>query len=164
MANNDPSTTGGLFIGRRPGTGPLRYRTRPAAASAARRRLDAMLAAAILALETLVCLTLWGPLPAGWLWIGSQVDYQTGNVVAGILTAFVGMLITMLMTLAIAMRLDRAWKLVRRASGYEQKRGALDRIFVVAATIAVVAFVIWFIVIEGPGPSFSPSGFVGLGL
>ena len=26
MASNDPSDTGGLFIGRRPGTGPVRYR------------------------------------------------------------------------------------------------------------------------------------------
>jgi hypothetical protein len=123
-----------------------------------------MLAAAILVLETFVCLTLWGPQPAGWLWIGSQVDYQTGNVVAGILTAFIGMILTMLGTLAIAMRLDRAWKIVRRAGGYEQKRGALDRIFVISASIAALAFLIWFIVIEGPGPQFSPAGVAALAL
>lgn len=156
MASNDPTETGGLFIGRRPGTGPLRYRGQPATASAGRRRVDRVLAAAILVLETLLCATLWGPQPAGWLWVGSQVDYQTGNVVLGILTAFAGMLVTIMATLAIAIRLDTAWKLVRRASGYEQKRGALERIFVISMAVAGIGFVVWFILIQGPGPSISP--------
>jgi hypothetical protein len=160
MASNDPTETGGLFIGRRPGTAPLRYRETPVVRSAARRRLDSVLAGMVLVLETLVCLTLWGPQEAGWLWVGSQVDHQTGNVVAGILTAFVGMLVTMMATLAIAMRLDRVWKLVRRAGGYEQKRGALERIFVASGAIAAAAFFIWFLVIEGPSPQFSPAGVV----
>jgi hypothetical protein len=162
MARNDPSTTGGLFIGRRPGTAPLRYRERPARAGAARQRLDAALAAAILVVETLVCVTIWGPQPAGWLWIGSQIDYQTGNVVLGIVSAFVGMILTMLGTIAIAMRLDHAWKLVRRASGFEQKQGALERIVVLSMAIAGIGFIIWFLVLEGPGPAFSPAGFVNL--
>jgi hypothetical protein len=153
---NDPTNTGGLFIGRRPGTAPLRYREEPVRASAARRRLDSALAGLILLGEVLVLATLWGPQPAGWLWVGSQIDYQTGNVVLGIVTAFVGMLLTMLGTLAIAMRLDRAWKLVRRAAGHEQKGGMLERIFVISMLIGGTAFVIWLIVIQGPGPSFSP--------
>jgi hypothetical protein len=157
MASNDPSETGGLFIGRRPGTGPLRYRKKPATAGPTRRRLDRYLAAAILVVETLLCTTLWGPQPAGWLWVGSQVDYHTGNVVLGILVAFAGMLVTMMGTIAIAMRLDRAWKLVRRAGGYEQKEGMLERIFVISMFVAGLAFFFWFFVIQGPGPSFSPS-------
>jgi hypothetical protein len=158
MASNDPSETGGLFIGRRPGTAPLRYRDQPVTASARRRRFDRVLAGAILVLETLLCATLWGPQPAGWLWVGSQVDYQTGNVVLGILVAFVGMLVTIMATLAIAIRLDGAWKLVRRASGYPQKEGALERIFVISMAVAGIGFFIWFLVIQGPGPSFSPGG------
>jgi len=58
MASNDPTDTGGLFIGRRPGTAPLRYRARPERAEGVRRRLDAVLADAILAVETLICMTL----------------------------------------------------------------------------------------------------------
>ena len=152
---NDPTNTGGLFIGRRPGTAPLRYREQPVRASAARRRLDSVLAGLILVAETLVCATMWGPQPAGWLWVGSQVDYQTGNVLLGIVTAFVGMLITMMCTIAITMRLDRGWKLVRRASGHEQKSGMLERIFVVSMVIGGTAFAIWLFVIQGPGPEFS---------
>jgi hypothetical protein len=162
MASNDPSETGGLFIGRRPGTGPVRYRQQPVRAGEARRRFDRLLAGAILAVETLVCATLWGPQPAGWLWVGSQVNYQTDNVVLGILTAFAGMVATMIGTIGIAMRLDRSWKLVRRAGGHPQKSGMLERIFVLSAFVGGSAFAFWFFVIQGPGPSFSPAGVIGM--
>jgi hypothetical protein len=49
MASNDPTETGGLFIGRRPGTAPLRYRASPTPAGPARRRMDAVFAVALLA-------------------------------------------------------------------------------------------------------------------
>jgi hypothetical protein len=157
MASNDPTDTGGLFIGRRPGTAPLRYRKPPMRAGAARRTLDRNLSAVLLAAETLLCLTLWGPQPAIWLWVGSQVDYATGSVTLGICTAFIGMLITLMGTLVIARQIDHAWRLVRRAAGYEQKRGALEWIFVISLAIAGTAFAIWFLILEGPGSTtFSP--------
>jgi hypothetical protein len=135
----------------------VRYRDRkPGDAPPSRRRLDSILAAGILALETLVLATLWGPQPAGWLWIGSHIDYLTGNVALGLLVAFAGMVTTIMLTISIAMRLDRAWKLVRRAAGHDQKDGALERIFVVSMVIGGTAFACWLLVIEGPGPSFSP--------
>ena len=104
-----------------------------------------MLAAAILAAEALLLLTLWGPQPAAWLWIGSHVFHSTGSVTFGILVAFLGMLLTIFSTIALAMRLDRAWKLVRRAIGHDQKKGALERIFVISMVIAGTAFFIWFL-------------------
>jgi hypothetical protein len=156
MASNDPTETGGLFIGRRPGTAPLRYRQQPVEAGAARRRVDSVIAAAILVAETLLLATLWGPQPAGWLWIGAHVDHSTDSVTFGILVAFVGMLTTIFATIALAMRLDRMWKLVRRASGHEQKRGALERIFVVSMAVAGIAFLAWFLLIQGPGPDLAP--------
>ena len=90
MPKNDPTNTGGLFIGRRPGTAPVRYRETPVPAGGARRRLDAVLAASILVVETLICATLWGPQPAGWLWVGSQLYHASGIVGLGILVAFAG--------------------------------------------------------------------------
>ena len=84
MASNDPTDTGGLFIGRRPGTGPVRYRDQPVTAGTARQAMDRWFAGLLLLIETLLCLSLWGPQPAGWLWIGSQVDYQLDSVTAGI--------------------------------------------------------------------------------
>ena len=152
MAANDPTETGGLFIGRRPGTAPLRYRGIPATAGAARRRTDAVLAAAILAGEALLLTTLWGPQPAAWLWVGSHIFHATGSVTFGILVAFLGMLLTIFSTIALAMRLDRAWKLVRRASGHEQEKGALERMVVISMVIAGTAFFVWFL---GTGPTTS---------
>ena len=157
MASNDPTDTGGLFIGRRPGTGPLRYRAQPRRVGERRQRLDRMLATAILALETLVLLTLWGPQPLGGLWVGSQVDHQTGSVEAGIVVTFTGMCATLLATLWVARLLDNAWRLVRRAGGHDQKSGAIERIFVVSVAFGVTLFLFYFLVVQGPGSQlFSP--------
>jgi hypothetical protein len=145
MAANDPTETGGLFIGRRPGTAPLRYRERPAAAGAGRRHADAVLAGAILVVEALLLTTLWGPQPAGWLWIGSHVFHETGSVTFGIVVAFCGMLLTIFSTIKLAMLLDRAWKLARRAGGHDQRKGALERMLVVSMVIAGTAFFVWFL-------------------
>jgi hypothetical protein len=157
LASNDPTDTGGLFIGRRPGTAPVRYReVEPS--SERRRAADNLLAHALLVVELMLCLSLFGPQPLAWLWIGSQVDYQTGYVTAGIATIMLGCLASLMMTMALAKRIDHAWKLVRRAAGHRQERGALERIFVVSVGLALLLFAIWFLVVEGPGPSLAPSG------
>ncbi|MEA2428571.1 MAG: hypothetical protein QOF37_2199 [Thermoleophilaceae bacterium] len=157
MASNDPSDTGGLFVGRRPGTRPVRFRDVPADAVVHRRR-DKLLAGFLLFVEMLLCITIWGPQPALALWFGSQVQYWAGgSVTLGIVAAFALMLITLFVTLAIARRVDHAWKLVRRAAGYHQERGALERIFVIALIVVGGAFLFWFLLINGPGSStFSP--------
>jgi hypothetical protein len=152
VAANDPTLNGGLFIGRRPGTAPVRYRAQPATAGEGRRRVEAVLAAGILVAEALLLTTLWGPQPAGWLWIGSHVFHETGSVTAGILVAFSGMLLTIFTTIKLAMRLDHTWKLVRRAGGHEQRRGALERMFVISMVIAGLAFFVWFL---GQAPATS---------
>jgi hypothetical protein len=156
LASNDPTDTGGLFIGRRPGTAPVRYpEVEPA--SERRRRWDEVLAHGLLAVELLLCLTLFGPQPLGWFWIGSQVDYQTGYVTAGIGVIMLGCLASLLLTMALAKRVDHAWKLVRRAAGHRQERGALERIFAISVAVAFVIFTVWFLVVQGPGPSLAPS-------
>ena len=157
MASNDPTDTGGLFIGRRPGTAPVRWRDDVTATSERRRRADDLLADCLLAVEILLCLSLLGPQPVAWLWAGSQVDYLTGYVTAGIATALLGSLASLMLTMAAAKRVDHGWKLVRRAAGHRQEHGALERIFASSVAVAVVAFGIWFLIIQGPGPSFAPS-------
>jgi hypothetical protein len=156
LASNDPTDTGGLFIGRRPGTAPVRYRE--AKPSSERRRVaDNLLAHALLAVELALCLTLFGPQPVAWFWVGSQVDYVTGHVTVGIATIMIGCLASLMLTMAAAKRVDHAWKLVRRAAGHRQERGALERIFVTSVAIALVTFAVWFLIIQGPGPSLAPS-------
>jgi hypothetical protein len=122
-----------------------------------RRRYDRLLAHALLALELLLCLSLFGPQPLAWLWIGSQVDYQTGYVTAGISTVMLGCLTSLMLTMAAGKRVDHAWKLVRRAAGHRQEQGALERIFAMSVGVAGVVFLFWFLIIQGPAPTFAPA-------
>jgi predicted signal transduction protein with EAL and GGDEF domain len=85
------------------------------------------------------------------------VEYLTGAVTAGIATIMLGTLASLLLTMALAKRVDHWWKLVRRASGHHQDRGALERIFVVSCLVAVLGFAVWFFLVQGPGPSLAPS-------
>lgn len=156
MPRNDPTETGGLFIGRRPGTRPLKYRQLPER-DKRRMRTDSALANLVLLGEILACLTLWGPQPVAWLWVGSQVNYLTGSVSVGIATAFAGLLLSLMVTLIVCTRLDILWRILRRAAGFEQSEGALGRIFAVTAVVVGAAFFFWFIVIEGPGPIVAPT-------
>jgi hypothetical protein len=156
MASNDPTDTGGLFVGRRPGTRPVRLPVGTKPSEGRRRVADKTFAAFLLFIETVLCVSVWGPQPLGWLWFGSQVNYWTDSVEAGIASAFIGMLISLFITLAIARRVDHAWKLVRRAAGYNQERGMLERIFVIALIIVATGFWFWFIILNGPGSSIVP--------
>ena len=122
-----------------------------------RKQADGLLAHGLLAIELVLCLSLFGPQPLGWLWVGSQVQYLTGFVTAGIGTILIGCLASLMLTMALAKRVDHAWKLVRRAAGHRQERGALERIFAASVGLALVVFAIWFFVIQGPGPSLAPA-------
>jgi hypothetical protein len=156
MASNDPTDTGGLFVGRRPGTRPVRFPEAPIDVARRRREGDRLLAYLLLAAELLLCISVWGPQPALALWFGSHAQYWTGSVTVGLVGAFALMLATLFATLMIARRVDHAWKLVRRAAGIRQERGALERIFVIALMIVGGGFLFWFIVIHGPGSSIVP--------
>ncbi|MGA2320729.1 MAG: hypothetical protein ABSG95_08285 [Solirubrobacteraceae bacterium] len=156
---SDPSDTGGLFVGRRPGTAPVRFRALPRRGSALRRRVDGSLAGILLAAITLVSLLCWGPIPLACLWLGSQADYLSGSVSFGLLVSFAGLFILLLGALSILRRFDQAWILVRRAAGHDQRTGALGRIFAITAVIGAAIFAFWFLVIHGPGSSaFSGNG------
>ena len=74
----------------------------------------------------------------------------------GIVVAFVGILVSLFVTLALGSRLDRVWRLLRRAAGHDQRDGALPRIFGATAVVALILFAIWFLLIEGPAPSLAP--------
>ncbi len=148
---NDPSDSGGLFVGRRPGTAPTRFRELPKRGGDRRQRIEGSLAGVLFAAITVLSLLCWGPIPIACLWIGSQVDYLSGSVSFGILIALVGLLVLLFGALMLLRRLDDAWILVRRAAGHDQRTGVLGRIFASTALICSLIFTFWFLIINGPG-------------
>lgn len=153
----DPTDNGGLFIGRRPGTAPIRYRELPAEGSATRRRADALFAGALLGVQVVVNLLFWGPIPAGALWIASQVQYHTGSVMFGITVGFIALLAILFGGLSLLKRIDHAWILVRRAAGHDQRKGVIGVVFATCAAIGGAGFAIWLIFIGGLGSSLVSS-------
>ena len=153
----DPTDNGGMFIGRRPGTAPVRYRDAPERKIGLRRVVDELFGASIVVVMSLVAMAFWGPIPAAWLWIGGRVKYHTDSVSLNIVVAFLGMMLTLLAGLALLKRLDQFWILVRRAAGHDQRKGIIGPVFAVAAIIGVTIFTIWFLFIAGPGPSIAPN-------
>lgn len=152
----DPSDNGGLFIGRRPGTAPVHYRSPPQRAGGLRRRLDGYLAGAVLGTIAGVSLLCWGPIPLACLWIGSEVDYLSGSVFTGFVVALLALFPLLFGALLILRRLDHAWVLARRAAGHDQRAGAMTRIFGAVAFVCAAAFTFWFLVVHGPGSMITP--------
>ena len=72
------------------------------------------------------------------------------SVNVGIVVSFASAAAVLYGSLSVLQRLDRAWLLVRRAAGHDQRKGTLARIFAVTAAIGVIVFSFWFLVILGP--------------
>jgi hypothetical protein len=137
----------------------VHYRTLPERGGELRQRADGSLAGLLLAAMTFLSLLCWGPIPLACLWLGSEANYLTGSVGAGILVAFAGLFGLLFGTLSLLRRLDQAWILVRRAAGHDQRTGVLGRIFAATAAVCGIIFIFWFLVIHGPGSSsFSSHG------
>jgi hypothetical protein len=119
----DPSDNGGLFVGRRPGTAPTRFRALPKRGGDLRQRFDGSLAGTLLAAMILLSLLCWGPIPLACLWIGSQADYLSGSISFGILVSFIGLFVFLFGALVDPASPRQAWILVRRAAGHDQRTG-----------------------------------------
>ncbi len=152
----DPTDNGGLFVARRPGTKPVVYRDEPVRGDDRRQRLDSMIAGAILALMIFVNLLFWGPIPVGWLWVVSHVPYLADRIFFALLVAFVGILLTLMLALVALKQLDHLWILARRASGVDQREGAIGRVFAYTAMIGATLFGMWMIFGGGLADSLNP--------
>jgi hypothetical protein len=147
-----------LFIGRRPGTAPTRFRAPPKLGSPLRQRVDGYLADLLIAAMAVLSLVCWGPIPLTCLWVGSEVDYLSGSVFLGIVVALLSLFPMLFGCLMLLRRLDTAWILVRRAAGHDQRTGVMTRIFATTAFLCAVGFTFWFVVIHGPGSIITPGG------
>jgi hypothetical protein len=153
----DPTDNGGLFVGRRPGTGPLRLRDDPGERDPGSRRRDGLLAHVLLGLMVLINLLFWGPIPLGWLWVVAHIGFLAERTFLAVVIAFVAILMTLVAALSVLKRLDHAWILVRRAAGVDQRDGAVGRVFAYTALVGVSLFGLWMILGGGLADSLNPS-------
>jgi heme/copper-type cytochrome/quinol oxidase subunit 2 len=102
-------------------------------------------------------LVLWIGVPLGWLYIGSQVQGATDSIGTAILVMLVGVVVSIVAVVPILGWLNRKHLELRAARGLDTHgQTALEAVMTVSVVVALVAFVIWFFVIVGPGPSLAP--------
>jgi hypothetical protein len=102
-------------------------------------------------------LLLWIGVPAGWLWIGSQVQGSTGNLGAAILVMLVGVIVSIVALAWVLGRLNNVHEHLREARGAETTGPPLlEVVLVVTAALALIGFAVWFFVLAGPGPEIAP--------
>jgi hypothetical protein len=105
--------------------------------------------AAVLAIEAIGSLMMWGPIPLVWLWVGARLYDATGSIAADGGIALVGSLVTLSIAMAALTRIDAFWVTLRRRGGHDQAQGALSQVVVVSATLGILLFLLWFYVISG---------------
>jgi hypothetical protein len=102
-------------------------------------------------------LVLWVAVPVGWLYVGGHVEGKTNSIGAAMGVMLVGVVASILAIVPMLGWLNRKHVELREARGLESHGATvLEAVMTVSAVIAVVAFAIWFFVIEGPGPSLAP--------
>ena len=102
-------------------------------------------------------LLLWIGVPLGWLYIGGQVQGATESLGLALLTMLVGVVASIAVIVPTLSWLNLKHGELREKRGLEHHgRAALEGVMTVSVVIAVIAFIVWFFVIEGPGPSLAP--------
>jgi heme/copper-type cytochrome/quinol oxidase subunit 2 len=100
---------------------------------------------------------LWVGVPLGWLYIGSQVQGASDSVGLAIIVMLVGVVVSIVAIVPLLGWLNRKHLQLQEARGHDTHgQTALEAVLTVSVLIAVLAFVVWFFLIEGPGPSLAP--------
>lgn len=107
----------------------------------------------LLAMMFLASLVLWIGIPAGWLYIGSQVQGATGSLGTALAVIAAGILVSIAIVVALLGWLSRRHSHVREARGLEPTgQAALEGVMAVSAGVAVVGFAAWFFLFSGSSP------------
>ncbi len=107
----------------------------------------------LLAMMFLASLVLWLGIPAGWLYVGSQVQGATGSLGTALAVIAAGVLASIVVVVALLGWLSRRHSHLREARGLEPGRQvALEGIMAASAGVAVVGFAAWFFFFSGSSP------------
>jgi hypothetical protein len=98
-------------------------------------------------------LVLWVGAPLLWLWLGSQIEGATSSVGASIAAAFLGAVLTIVLVAGLLSKLSNVYRANRRARGLDDTgHFVLEVVLVISASVALVAFVVWFFFLAGAEP------------
>lgn len=119
-----------------------------AAPPASARRTASVASLAVLVAEVVGSLLMWAPIPIAWMWVGARVYDATGSLMADGTVVLVGFFVTTVLVMRALTALDQLWVRLRLRAGHEQKGGVLTRVVVASATLGLLAFLVWYYVIE----------------
>jgi uncharacterized membrane protein YbhN (UPF0104 family) len=118
-----------------------------------RRLLPSGGAALLVVLMFTGAVTLWVGVPLAWLWIGSRLQAETGSVGTALGAMMVGMIANVVALTWVLGRLNRRHVELQELRGRPAaEAGALERVLVLSAAVAVIAFGVWFLVFSGSEP------------
>jgi hypothetical protein len=101
----------------------------------------------------LAAIVLWAGVPFGWLWVGSQVQAQTGSIGLALLTMAAGVTVSIWALLRLLGWLNLQHIDARERRGLETYGNvALEGVMVTIAGFAIVSFCIWFFLFSGSSP------------
>jgi hypothetical protein len=104
--------------------------------------------AAVLGAEVIGFLSICGPIPLAWLWIGGLVYRATGSLAADVGVVFLGFLLSTIPVARALSRLDGVWITLRQRAGRNQTHGALTQVVGVIGTFVIVLFMVWYYVLS----------------
>ncbi|MFY9263982.1 MAG: hypothetical protein WAO61_00925 [Solirubrobacterales bacterium] len=94
----------------------------------------------------LIGLTMWMVVPAGWLYIGSQIKAESESLGLALVVMGIGASITVVALVALLNQLNRAYHDdFVRLNDRNPVRTPLEPVLVVSAGVALAVFGIWFV-------------------
>ncbi len=101
----------------------------------------------------LACIVMWAGVPFGWLWIGSQIQGETGSLGLALLAMAAGVVISIAALLRLLGWLNLRLIHARERRGLETYGNVtLEGVMAVSAGLALVSFCIWFFLFSGSSP------------
>jgi hypothetical protein len=98
-------------------------------------------------------LGLWLGTPLVWLWVGSQVEGDTGSLSLALLVMGLGVLLTVWAATKLLSALSSRYRTSRVAQGHpDPGHGPLEAVLVASAGVATVIFSVWFLLFAGASP------------
>jgi hypothetical protein len=96
---------------------------------------------------------LWIGTPLVWLWVGSQIQGNSGSLGEALGIMIIGVAVTIVALAQVLVFLSNTYRHNCMARGHEDPgHVVLEAVLVVSAGTTLVAFAIWFFVFAGASP------------